>query len=45
MTTKTPKTILKKKKMGQGQHTTPEEIIADAEAIAVALPPSDVNIA
>ena len=45
MTTKTPKTILKKKKMGQGQRTTPEEIVADAEAIAVALPPSDVDIA
>ena len=40
MTTKTPKTTSKKKK-GQGDQTTPEEIITEA----VALLPSDVDIA
>ena len=45
MTAETPKTVSKKKKMGQGQRTTPEEIVADAKAIAMALPPSDVDIA
>ena len=45
MTAETLKTASKKKKMGQGQHTTPEEIVADAESIAVALPLSDIDIA
>ena len=42
MTAKMPKTTSKKKNMGH--HTTPEEVIADAKAIAVALLPSDINI-